>query len=221
MSSCPWNPAREDVADFIYRQGTASRQVLEMRNQILCYDFASREYAIIYTPLADAAPISLERYEYYSIPKLYTLLDTSSMEASGILPVFRQPALSNKGQGVLIGLIDTGIDYRNPLFQNPNGTTRIAGIWDQTLPEDPNQLPPGVSDPAGQLAGISYGTVFTPAQINAALRSENPLDLVPSTDTEGHGTLLAGIAAGGETPSGDFIGAAPLASIGVKNLKKF
>lgn len=219
MSSCPWNPAREDVADFIYRQGTASRQVLEMRDQILCYDFASREYAIIYTPLADAAPISLERYEYYSIPKLYTLLDTSSMEASGILPVFRQPALSNKGQGVLIGLIDTGIDYRNPLFQNPNGTTRIAGIWDQTLPEDPNQLPPGVSDPTGQLAGISYGTVFTPAQINAALRSENPLDLVPSTDTEGHGTFLAGIAAGGETPSGDFIGAAPLASIGVVKLK--
>ena len=134
------------------------------------------------------------------------------MEASGILPVFRQPALSNKGQGVLIGLIDTGIDYRNPLFQNPNGTTRIAGIWDQTLPEDPNQLPPGVSDPTGQLAGISYGTVFTPAQINAALRSENPLDLVPSTDTERPGTFLAGLATGRDTPTAQSIGQAPPAS---------
>lgn len=38
MSSCPWNPAREDVADFIYRQGTSSRQILEKRSQILCYD---------------------------------------------------------------------------------------------------------------------------------------------------------------------------------------
>lgn len=219
MSSCPWNPAREDVADFIYRQGTSSRQILEKRSQILCYDYASFEYAVIYAALSDAAPITLDKYEYYSIPKLYALLDTSSMEASGILPVFRQPALNNGGRGILIGLIDTGIDYQNPLFQNPDGTTRIAGIWDQTLPADPNQVPPGVTDPQGLLAGISYGTAFTAEQINQALQAENPLDIVPSQDTDGHGTFLAGIAAGGQTPSGDFTGAAPRASIGMVKLK--
>lgn len=219
MNGCPVNPAREDIADFIYRQGTSSLQVLEMQNRILCYDFSSREYAVIYLPLSEVLPITLGKYEYYSIPKLYTLLDTSSMEASGILPVFSQPALSNQGEGVLIGFIDTGIDYQNPLFRNPDGTTRIAGIWDQTLPENQEELPLGVQDPSGLLGSISYGTAFRPEQINQALKSEDPLSLVPSQDELGHGTFLAGIAAGGETSSGDFIGAAPKASIGVVKLK--
>ena len=219
MNGCPVNPAREDIADFIYRQGTSSLQVLEMQNRILCYDFSSREYAVIYLPLSEVLPITLGKYEYYSIPKLYTLLDTSSMEASGILPVFSQPALANQGEGVLIGFIDTGIDYQNPLFRNPDGTTRIAGIWDQTLPENQEELPLGVQDPSGLLGSISYGTTFRPEQINQALKSEDPLSLVPSQDELGHGTFLAGIAAGGETPSGDFIGAAPKASIGVVKLK--
>ena len=219
MNGCPVNPAREDIADFIYRQGTSSLQVLEMQNRILCYDFSSREYAVIYLPLSEVLPITLGKYEYYSIPKLYTLLDTSSMEASGILPVFSQPALANQGEGVLIGFIDTGIDYQNPLFHNPDGTTRIAGIWDQTLPENQEELPLGVQDPSGLLGSISYGTTFRPEQINQALKSEDPLSLVPSQDELGHGTFLAGIAAGGETSSGDFIGAAPKASIGVVKLK--
>lgn len=219
MNGCPVNPAREDIADFIYRQGTSSLQVLEMQNRILCYDFSSREYAVIYLPLSEVLPITLGKYEYYSIPKLYTLLDTSSMEASGILPVFSQPALANQGEGVLIGFIDTGIDYQNPLFRNPDGTTRIAGIWDQTLPENQEELPLGVQDPSGLLGSISYGTAFRPEQINQALKSEDPLSLVPSQDELGHGTFLAGIAAGGETSSGDFIGAAPKASIGVVKLK--
>ena len=219
MNGCPVNPAREDIADFIYRQGTSSLQVLEMQNRILCYDFSSREYAVIYLPLSEVLPITLGKYEYYSIPKLYTLLDTSSMEASGILPVFSQPALANQGEGVLIGFIDTGIDYQNPLFRNPDGTTRIAGIWDQTLPENQEELPLGVQDPSGLLGSISYGTTFRPEQINQALKSEDPLSLVPSQDELGHGTFLAGIAAGGETSSGDFIGAAPKASIGVVKLK--
>ena len=81
MNGCPVNPAREDIADFIYRQGTSSLQVLEMQNRILCYDFSSREYAVIYLPLSEVLPITLGKYEYYSIPKLYTLLDTSSMVA--------------------------------------------------------------------------------------------------------------------------------------------
>ncbi|MDO5417207.1 MAG: S8 family peptidase, partial [Lachnospiraceae bacterium] len=221
MPACPVNPASEEVADFIHREGSRSDSLSALQEQILCQDFVSREYSIAYLPLAQARPISLERYPYYSIPKLYALLDTSSMEAAGILPVFRQPALGNQGRGVLIGIIDTGIDYQNPLFRNPDGTTRIAGIWDQTLPapSEADALPPGVRDPSGRLLDIQYGTAFTSEQINEALRRDNPLERVPSRDTDGHGTFLAGIAAGGESPSGDFIGAAPKASIGMVKLK--
>lgn len=141
------------------------------------------------------------------------------MEASGILSTFNTPALSTRGRGVLIGFIDTGIDYTNPLFRNKDGTTRIESIWDQSIPADPNILPPGVPDYYSG-SGASYGTEFTKEQINEALSSDSPLSLVPSADTNGHGTFLAGIAAGGSLPEQDFTGAAPEAGLIVVKLKE-
>ncbi len=221
MSTCPVNPASENIADFIYRQGSVARRLPQLERDVLCYDApSSREYAIIYIPLQSIPDINMVDYDYYSIPKLYTLLDSSSLESSGILSVFRQPALGNQGEGVLVGLIDTGIDYLNPLFQNPDGSTRILGIWDQTIPENLDTIPPGVNPPvSSRYSGIQYGTAYTEEQINTALRSDAPLDVVPSTDTNGHGTFLAGVAAGSASPSGDFTGAAPNAMLGIVKLK--
>lgn len=215
MPDCPLNPASEMIADFIYRRGTVPR----METRSLCYDSISSEFAILYLPLDEIPALNLGDYDYYTIPKLYAPLDTGSMEASGILSVFQQPALGNQGEGVLVGLIDTGIDYQNPLFQNPDGTTRIAGIWDQNLPSALDEIPPGVEPPSSMFTKIQYGTAYSAAQINEALQSDRPLDIVPSTDTNGHGTFLAGIAAGGPSPSGDFIGAAPKAALGIVKLK--
>ncbi|MCI8297861.1 MAG: S8 family peptidase [Lachnospiraceae bacterium] len=219
MPVCPINPASEQVADFIYHAGSSTLPAVNLEQDSLCYDTVSREYAVLYLPLDTVTPISLSKYDYSSIPKLYTLLDTSSMEASGILPVFQQPALGGQGRGVLIGMIDTGIDYQNPLFLQPDGTTRILGIWDQNIPEGPDEIPPGVRSRIPYYMDIQYGTAYTADQINEALRSDDPLQIVPSTDTDGHGTFMAGIAAGGATASGDFTGAAPQASLGVVKLK--
>lgn len=220
MSDCPTNPTSESIADFIYRQGETTTNLTYLANQILCMDTASRNYDIFYLPISVSEPFSLSRYAYYTIPKLYTTMDTSSMEAAGITQVFQQPVLNNKGEGVLIGFIDTGIDYLNPLFRNPDGTSRIMGIWDQTLPAGEDVSPPGVADlTSAQQSSIQYGTAFTHEQINQALAAENPLSIVPSVDTNGHGTFLAGIAAGNELPSGDFTGAAPQAMIGMVKLK--
>lgn len=216
MAACPMNPSSEEVADFIYRQSGSSTRIEEIEHLLLCRECASREYDILYFSLKSVLPISLSVYDYYSIPKLYTLLDTSSMEAAGILPVFQQPALNNQGEGVLIGLIDTGIDYRNPLFKNSDGSTRIAGIWDQTLPFNPSHE--ALNSSEGEMQ-IRYGAAFNSQQINEALLTDHPLDIVPSMDFEGHGTFMTGIAAGGASPSGDFIGAAPKASIGMVKLK--
>ena len=91
------------------------------------------------------------------------------------------------GKGVLIGIVDSGIDYENPDFRNADGTTRIAALWDQTVETG---LPP---------AGYNVGTEFTSQQINAALQTagrEERFRLVPSRDISGHGTAVAGIAAG-------------------------
>jgi len=217
MTGCPFNSASENIADFIYRYGSR-QQFLGNSKDIPCMDFVSTDLRIIYTPIDTVKPISLSKFSYYSIPGLYTLLGSGSMEASGILATHTSPALSNQGRGVIIGIIDTGIDYTNPLFRNQDGTTRIISIWDQSLPDDKNNLPDGVPN-RYNASGATYGTEYIREQINEALESDNPLTIVPSTDTNGHGTFLAGIAAGGVLPEQNFTGSAPECELIIVKLK--
>lgn len=179
---------------------------------IECIDFVSRQFAVLHIPMDDLeSPMNFSYYTYSAIPKLYSLLDTDSMEASGILPASRIPAFGNQGQGVLIGFVDTGIDYQNPLFRKEDGSSRILGIWDQTLET-------GVLDPVNGFQAL-YGTQYSREEIDQALAAPDPLALVPSADENGHGTFLASVAAGGEDPDQDFTGAAPKASIAMVKLK--
>lgn len=216
MPDCPFNPAAENIADLIYRFGSLQSERWNNTSS-LCADYVSSDYIILHMPLTPDA-VSMRVHPYYMIPSLFSPLDYNAMEASGILSAFNSPALNNQGKGVLIGLVDTGIDYRSPLFQNPDDTTRIAGIWDQSVPIEEDVLPAGVPDyyPMG---GSSYGTEYTREQINEALASDDPLSLVPTQDTIGHGTFLAGLAAGSSIPQEDFTGAAPEAELAVVKLK--
>lgn len=216
MPDCPFNPAAENIADLIYRFGSLQSERWNNTSS-LCADYVSSDYIILHMPLTPDA-VSMRVHSYYMIPSLFSPLDYNAMEASGILSAFNSPALNNQGKGVLIGLVDTGIDYRSPIFQNPDGTTRIAGIWDQSVPIEEDVLPAGVPDyyPMG---GSSYGTEYTREQINEALASDDPLSLVPTQDTIGHGTFLAGLSAGSSIPQEDFTGAAPEAELAVVKLK--
>lgn len=218
MAFCPFNPASQEHADFLYYFTDQSQPLDNAPEGALCLQYISSYFAVVHVPLKSSLPLSLEKYSYYSIPKLFTLLDTSSMEESGIQQVLNTTTLANGGRGTIIGIADTGIDYTNPLFRNPDGTTRLLSIWDQTLPEDSRQLPPGVSDlyPG---SGAAYGTEFKEEDINAALESQDPYTLVPSRDENGHGTFLAGIAAGGFSSNGEFNGAAPNCRLAVVKLK--
>ena len=121
---------------------------------------------ILHAPLDQVLPITLARYSYSSIPALYTLLDSTNMEQSGILPVMRQPGLNTGGEGVLLGIIDTGIDYRNPLFRNTDGTTRILGIWDQTATGSFS-----MESSRGASYEFLYGKEYRKEQIDEALAS--------------------------------------------------
>lgn len=100
------------------------------------------------------------------------------------------------------------MDYTHPAFRNPDGSTRIAAIWDQTLREGE---PP---------SGFLYGSEYRTPQINEALASEDPLEIVPSTDANGHGTYMASLAAGSADASNSFVGAAPSAQLAVVRLKE-
>lgn len=208
---CSYSVTSEDTADFISTYSALPEQLSAMTG-IECIDFVSRQFAVLHIPMDDLeSPINFSYYTYSAIPKLYSLLDTDSMEASGILPASRIPAFGNQGQGVLIGFVDTGIDYQNPLFRKEDGTSRILGIWDQTLET-------GSPDPVNGFQAL-YGTQYSSEEIDQALASPDPLSLVPSADENGHGTFLASVAAGGEDPNQDFTGAAPKASIAMVKLK--
>jgi len=168
--------------------------------------------AIIYLPISKVSTRLIVDYGYSAIPKCYALMSKQSLDASGITKLRNIPALNLRGQGVIIGIIDTGIDYTNPVFQNKDGTTKILAIWDQSI-ESENQYPK-VTYPA------YFGTEFTAEQINQALKSSNPLQVVPSIDNNGHGTMLSGIAAGSENKENNFSGVVPDAELLVVKLKQ-
>ena len=90
------------------------------------------------------------------------------------------------GDGVIIGIIDTGIDYLNEEFMDSDGKSRVLYIWDQTINSDSNNN-----------YEVPFGTLYTNEQINKAIEiynsGGNPYDVVPSKDNYGHGTGMAGI----------------------------
>ena len=167
-------------------------------------------YGVVYAPLAEIGELNINTYFYSFIPKCYTYMDLGSLGASGITRLQEHPYLQLKGKGTVIAVIDSGIDYENPVFQNEMGS-RILAIWDQTLEGDEKEPVP-------------YGRVFFKKEIDQALASENPREIVPSTDTNGHGTRLAAIAGGNYMPQENFSGAAPeamLIIVKVKEAKKY
>ena len=159
----------------------------------------------------------LDEVEYVEKPKRLYFSTYRGKQASCILPVTaREPFLT--GKDVLIGIIDSGIDYKNSEFIDSSGS-RIQYLWDQTL--TPAAVNARLSQTEGEVqsefagkaaapAGFSTGVEFNKMRIDAALHSENPDSLVPSFDTSGHGTEVAAIAAaGGNLQEGRFMGVAP------------
>ena len=196
----------QDYADFLVAYG-GNVEVAVEKYQPDSYEIINSGFMVIHKALSLEGIEMLDDYPYNLIPEVMGLLDTTSMEQSGILPVHYRPGSGYLGQGVLIGVIDTGIDFTHPVFRNSNGTTRIRSIWDQTIQSEniPERFP--------------YGTLYTEEELNQALASADPFEIVPSRDFEGHGTFMAGIMAGSEDPENDFVGAAPESSITVVKLK--
>lgn len=165
-------------------------------------------YAVVSIPSDRITNTIIMELGYEAIPTYYGIISLESLEASGLQRLRNFPAFNLRGQGVLIGIIDTGIDYTNPIFRYADGTTRIAAIWDQSIVSE--NIPPQ----------LGYGSIYTREQIDEALQSEDPFSIVPSMDEVGHGTMVAGIAAGNEVPESNFYGIAVDAEFVVVKLKQ-
>ncbi|MCM1102146.1 MAG: S8 family serine peptidase [Clostridium sp.] len=167
-------------------------------------------YAILTVPeeLVDAVT-ALEEVEYLEKPKrFFYSMDSMNMSIAD-RPCFAPVTLGTpylSGQGVLILVADSGIDWKRRDFQNAGGRTRIRYLWDQTLVPTEERRPP---------EGFRQGVEFDAEQINAALSEESPqvrFELLPSIDVSGHGTAVAGIAAGSNAAA-NYLGAAPNAEL--------
>ena len=127
--------------------------------------------------------------------ELYLHGDTKMLRTArydGARCIGNHPAAESAGaclkRGVLVGVIDTGVDYTNPLFGYSDGSSRILRIWDQTIQDG---TPP---------EGILYGAEYRKEEIDEALQAERPYDVVPSRDENGHGTFVTGVVCGGGYP---------------------
>jgi subtilisin family serine protease len=203
--TCQESILSEDYGDFIF---TYDYDFIELAtNNKLCYTLIDNLYAIVYTKLSLVSPNTFHIYGYRVYPSCFGLLDNASLDASGITRVKTLPNLNLNGSGVLVAIIDTGIDYTHEAFRFLDGTSKIFRIWDQTI------------QTGTKPEGFYYGSEYTKEQINEALNSEDPLSVVPCTDENGHGTFLAGIACGSKNDSEDFSGVAPLSELVIVKLK--
>ena len=225
MPDCSSLIVSEETGDYIIEYNSLYFEQIQRQDGV-CISCINDTWCILYTNYPGSRNINIQQ-GYYSVPKLYGLMDTTSFDASGITATLNQPLLNVRGQGVLIGFLDTGIDYLREDFKASGGRTSIAAVWDQTIQSV------NYEEDTGEAAGteqydreqvqdmVQYGTVYTREDINAALAAEregqNPYDIVPSRDENGHGTFLAGVAAASETA--DYIGAAPEAEILMVKLK--
>lgn len=219
-------PCREQIlSDETYDYITnLSMDVAGISDPSLCYHQIDNLFTLLYLPRDRYPDMRSNFYPFQSIPKLFGLmqLDSSGDPAASSLtqPVFDPlalsisgitsisgPPLSLTGAGVLIAIIDTGVNFADPVFQDENGRSKILSIWDQTLEDD---SPP---------EGFAFGSEFTEEQINEAIRSGTPYQMIPSRDPYNHGTVMASLAAGSELPTG-YVGAAKDASLIVVKCKE-
>lgn len=146
---------------------------------------------------------SLEEVIYIEKPKRL-FFEVADGRRVSCIDAVQTPRFRLTGKGVLIGVIDSGIEYANADFRQEDGATRIRFLWDQTVEGTPPE-------------GYRIGSEFSAEQINEALQQPNRtmrLQKVPSVDSSGHGTAVAGVAAGnGRNSGGRYRGTAPDAEL--------
>lgn len=169
--------------------------------QIVIYNL-SNEYAILNIPESLVEQVAgVPEIEYMEKPKRLFFAVENGIRNSCINVLQAKAAGDGSltGRGVILAVIDSGIDYAHPDFRNADGNSRILALWDQTL-----------------------GKVFEKEELDQALAQDTEqrrYEICPSRDLSGHGTIVAGIAAGnGRASEGRYRGVAYESSLLVVKL---
>ena len=190
----------DDYVDYIIEYN-GNRQFLSEYYRDYRINFVDDRYAIVYRPKPEDYMEIFSRSDYAVFPKVYGLMDRSSMEAVGAINVQQENILGLDGSHILVAIIDTGIDIFHDAFMDYAGRSRIVAAWDQTASyTDEN--------------AFGYGRIYSREEISQALTDGDKI----LNDESGHGTFMAGIAAGSDT--GGFTGVAKAADIVVVKLKQ-
>lgn len=197
----------QETVDFVVRGNDEILNYVQSDSKIVLGETLAGRYLLGYVDKAHYSSIlsALGSGFYGSEALVLGTLGQAALEASGIFQLQQHPYLNLTGNGVLIGFVDTGIDYTLDTFRYEDGSSKIQYIYDQTARGT------GVDT-------FLLGQEYTNEDINRALQADNPYSVVPQKDTSGHGTFLASAAAG--RTIGDFIGAAPDAEIIMVKLRK-
>ena len=225
---------KERILSNDYADGVVDFPVAELitEESDACFIPLDDRYSVVYQNRSLVPDLSESIYQYRYVPHLYgqmqveggagpggnsignsgpgsqTPFDPTFLVESGIRQL-QGPPLNLTGRGVVIAIIDSGIDYRNPAFLDEAGNSRILAVWDQT---DQTGTPP---------EGYVFGSQYAQEDINRALQAEDPFSVVPVRDESLHGTIMAGIAAGSRVGGGTvYLGAAPEADIVIVKLKE-
>lgn len=179
----------EDYANYIVQFRGNFKEEID-RTSYACGDIITQTFASIsimpenlFKLIKDVPSIIL------IVPRTMYVLEQlppseSPSDVDDITAIKINPYLRLSGKGVLIGLIDSGIDYLNEEFINENGTSRILEIWDQSIIND---------TPSPMYIGKTYSNELINNSIKAFKDGINPYDIVPSKDEIGHGTKVASI----------------------------
>ena len=155
QEECKEKILSEEYRDFMMRDTGALGKNFPLENG--CRIPLKYGFELFYIDQSEDRKKSLADYPYTMVPKCYTTLDMAAIQQAGIAAVQNIPGLELSGEGVLVGIIDTGINYLDPIFRNLDGSTRIQRIWDQ---EEQSGTAP---------RGIGYGSEYTKEQINQAI----------------------------------------------------
>jgi subtilisin family serine protease len=200
----------ENEWDLIVKYSGSLERVKELAARVV---ELQNEYAIITIRESEIENLAqIPEIEYIEKPKRLFFQVANGRRVSCIDAV-QDARFGLYGQGVLIAIIDSGIEYENEDFRNEDGSTRIRALWDQSLAPGEGRIPP---------EGYAIGAEYTAEQINEALNQSTLMDrrrIVPSEDISGHGTAVAGIVAGnGRNSGGRYAGVAPRSELLVVKL---